>query len=525
MPLTKWWTAARELPGAPRTRGLGVTAQAWSQCAGDVAASGGRLLAMWASSCNEWDGAATTTLEIEDVCGDAPGQQATGDASSCATEVYAAFLTASGVLVLELPVQGSGAPPAERTDYPAIEALFPCASRMQRAMFDISGVRSSDPDRRPWLRHPPEGHELVRVSGEGVHEIAVGPVHAGTIEPGHFRFSVVGEKVLRLEERLGYTHKGIERRFAELPLLEGHRLAARIAGDSAVAHSWAYCQALEGMAGCVVPPRAAALRALFLELERIANHLGDVGALANDAGFAFGLSQFSRIKEELLRTISQAFGQRYLLDAVVPGGTQMDVSAETSESLVARITSVERQTAELRAIYEDHSGMRDRFTGAGILTPQLALRLGVLGLAGRASGQALDARVDFPIAPYDEIVPAKVVREAGDVAARVAARFEEIGESCRIAKTLLSSLPPGAHRAPVQAPSAGAFATGLIEGWRGPVFVAIEAGPDGAIHRCHPHDPSWQNWPALEHAILGNIVADFPLINKSFNLAYSGVDL
>ena len=494
MPLTKWWDTARVLPGAPRTRGLGVTAEEWSRCAADVAASGGRLLAMWSSACD-------------------------------CREVYAAFLIDPGMLILELPVRPTGAPATERADYPGIEALFPCASRMQRAMFDISGVRSSDPDRRPWLRHPPEGAELVRVAGEGVHEIAVGPVHAGTIEPGHFRFSVVGEKVLRLEERLGYTHKGIERRFTELPLLQGHRLAARIAGDSAVAYAWAYCQALEGMADCVIPPRAAALRALFLELERIANHLGDVGALANDAGFAFGLTQFSRIKEELLRAVSQAFGQRYLLDAVVPGGTRVDVSAETSQGLAARITAITRESAELRAIYEDHAGVRDRFTGAGILTPELALRLGVLGLAGRASGQALDARVEFSCPPYVELPPTKVVRREGDVAARVTVRFEELAESCRLASALLRSLPSGAHQVAIEAPPDGSFGTGIIEGWRGPVFVALEAGPGGAIHRCHPHDPSWQNWPAIEHAILGNIVADFPLINKSFNLAYSGVDL
>lgn len=524
MPLTKWWNAARELPGAPRTRGLGVTLEAWSQCAGDVAASGGRLLAMWASACAEWDGA--DTLEIEDVRGGLQGPQSALEISSRPMEVYAAYLIDSGVLILELPVQRSGqGSRAQRADYPGIEALYPCASRMQRAMFDASGVRSSDPDRRPWLRHPVQGYEFVRVSGEGVHEIAVGPVHAGTIEPGHFRFSVVGEKVLRLEERLGYTHKGIERRFTELPLLEGHRLAARIAGDSAVAHSWAYCQALEGMAGCAIPPRAAALRALFLELERIANHLGDVGALANDAGFTFGLAQFSRIKEELLRTVSQAFGQRYLLDAVVPGGTQVDVSAETSRSLDARITAIGREAVELRAILEDHAGVRDRFTGAGSLTPDLALRLGVLGLVGRASGQSLDVRIDFPFPPYDKLTPSKVVRQEGDVAARVAVRFDELAESCRLAQALLDSLPSGPHRAPIQAPPADSFATGLIEGWRGPVFVALEAGPDGTIHRCHPHDPSWQNWAALEHAILGNIVADFPLINKSFNLAYSGVDL
>src|SRR5487761_519204 len=333
MPLTKWWDTARVLPGAPRTRGLGVTAEEWSRCAADVAASGGRLLAMWSSACD-------------------------------CREVYAAFLIDPGMLILELPVRPTGAPATERADYPGIEALFPCASRMQRAMFDISGVRSSDPDRRPWLRHPPEGAELVRVEGEGVHEIAVGPVHAGIIEPGHFRFSVVGEKVLRLEERLGYTHKGIERRFTELPILEAHRLAARVSGDSAVAFSWAYCQALEAMSGCVIPPRAAWLRAAFLELERIANHLGDLGALGNDAGFAFGLMQFSRLKEDLLRAVSSAFGQRYLLDATVPGGSPVVLAPDARLALPDSIASVCRESGELRTIYDEHSGLRDRFTGA-----------------------------------------------------------------------------------------------------------------------------------------------------------------
>jgi len=494
VPLTRWWARAKALPGTPHVRGLGVTAETWQQGAADVAAAGGRLLSMWASSSNT-------------------------------QVIHAAFLADPGVLVLELPILAGGRPDPPCAAYPGLEGFFAVASRMQRAIFDLSGIRASDPDCRPWLHHAAEGYEFVRVAGDGVHEIAVGPVHAGTIEPGHFRFSVVGEKILKLEERLGYTHKGIEQRFEELPILEGHRLAARIAGDSAIAYSWAYCQALEGMAGCEVPPRAAMLRALLLELERIANHLGDVGALGNDAGFAFGLTQFSRLKEELLRTVAQAFGQRYLIDAVVPGGTRVDIAAETEAALAARIASVRREASELRAIYEEHSGVRDRFTETGILTPELARRLGVLGLVGRASGQALDLRLDLPCSPYDALAPAKIVRQTGDVAARVALRFDEIDESCRLADALLGSMPAGAHGSAVQTPVPGSIGAGLIEGWRGPVFLALEAGQDGTIQRCHPHDPSWQNWPALEHAILGNIVADFPLINKSFSLAYSAVDL
>ena len=494
MPASKWWARAGEVAGAPKVRGLAATREEWAQVAGDVAAAGGRLISLWAAR--------------------------SADAPSTAA-VYAAYWIEPGLLLTELAM------PPEDTDarYPGLEPLFPSASRMQRAASDLYRVRSTDPDQRSWLHHPREGYDFVRVEGEGVHEIAVGPVHAGTIEPGHFRFSVVGEKVLRLEERFGYAHKGIEKRFTELPILAGHRLAARVSGDSAVAFSWAYCQAVEGMTGCVVPHRAIWLRALCLELERLANHLGDLGALGNDAGFAFALAQFSRIKEELLREIERAFFQRYLLDTIVPGGIRVDLSGQAAAALASRIARVMGEVAELQAIFDDHSGLRDRFTGAGILSPTLATRLGVLGLAARASGQPIDARVDLPCKPYDELQPVKVVRTEGDVAARVAVRFDEVAESCRVARSILAALPDGPHVTAVRIPEADLFGVGFIEGWRGPVFVALEAGPGGSIRRCHPHDPSWQNWPAIEHAILGNIVPDFPLINKSFNLSYSGADL
>ena len=491
---------------------LTVSRDHWRALLQDLAASGVRLLTLWASR-----------DERE------------------AHIIRAAFLTEARVFILSLPLANA----EER--YPGLQDLFPAASRMQRAIADLSGVLSTDPDTRPWLRHaawppnylplvdPPIGadaiepsldsYDFVRVEGDGVHEIPVGPVHAGTIEPGHFRFSVVGEKVLRLEERLGFVHKGIEQRFTEIPLLEGHRLAARVSGDSAVAFSWAYCQALEGMSEVRIPPRAAWLRALFLELERIANHLGDLGALGNDAGFAFGLAQFSRLKEHLLRATHAALGARYLLDAVVPGGTSIDLTTSGSGQLGSCMREIAEQVPRLRTIYDEHEGVRDRFSGAGTVTPELAGRLGLTGLAGRASGQVFDLRVDLPCEPYPDLGPTKFGRSEGDVAARVAVRFDELLESCRLAQQILNALPPGSHLEPVSVPAAGTLGAGLIEGWRGPVFVALEAGAQGTIRRCHPHDPSWQNWPLIEHAIIGNIVPDFPLINKSFNLSYSGHDL
>jgi Ni,Fe-hydrogenase III large subunit len=507
-----WWAESTGLPGAPGLRALTVSSEEWTDAAQEFAAHRARLMAMWASR--------------------------TEYASPTA---HAVFLNDSGALLLNLPVTDTDSP------FPGLEQHFPCASRMQRAIADLSGVRSSDPDARAWLRHnawPPDFHPLldpaarvtdleggvdvypfVRVDGEGVHEIPVGPVHAGIIEPGHFRFSIVGEKVLRLEERLGYVHKGIERRFTELKVLDAHRLAARVSGDSAVAFSWAYCQALEGIAGIEIPPRAAWLRALCLELERIANHLGDLGALGNDAGFAFGLAQFSRLKEQLLRACDEAFGERYLMNAIGPGGTHADLGSIEARGLQCAVEAVAREAAVLRTIYDEHEGVRERFTGAGIVTPELAARLGLSGLAGRASGQAFDLRVDLPCPPYTEVAVAKIGRSTGDVAARVAIRFDELDESAHLVVRLLDGLPAGPYRESVPLPPAGALGIGLIESWRGPVLVALETGAGGAITRCHPHDPSWQNWPVLEHAIIGNIVPDFPLINKSFNLSYSGHDL
>jgi Ni,Fe-hydrogenase III large subunit len=350
-------------------------------------------------------------------------------------------------------------------------------------------------------------------------------VHAGTIEPGHFRFSVVGERVLRLEERLGYVHKGIEKRFESLSLEEGARLAGRVSGDSTVAYAWAYAMALEAAAGGQPPERALWLRALLLERERIANHLGDLGFLGNDGGLAFGLAQFSRLKEDLLRTNRRLFGHRYLMDRVVPGGVAADVDRESSAAILLEADRLEEELTALRIIYYDHPGLQDRCINCGRLAPQVAAQLGVVGLAARASGHAMDARVFPGFAPYERLETRLCAHRNGDVASRIVVRFEELFESLELQRRILRGLPGGECRVPLAAPAADAAGIGWVEGWRGEVFVVLEAQAGGRIRRCHPHDPSWQNWPALEHAVLGNIVPDFPLINKSFNLSYSGVDL
>jgi len=519
MKLEDFQIELKPLPGAMPVWHGRVDARQWRAACEQVRGKGGRLVALW-------------------------GSDNTDHAEGYA--VHAALTVQSGLLVVTLPLDGES--------FPNIADIFPAANRMQRAAFDLLGISAAGAhDRRKWLRHAAwraheyplrkdfpldsnsaterhaadetDAYPFVKVEGEGVHEIPVGPVHAGTIEPGHFRFSIVGEGVLRLEERLGYKHKGIEKRFEGMTLAEGARLAGRVSGDSTVAYAWAYAMAVESAAGVTPPPRALWLRALLLERERIANHLGDLGFLGNDAALAFGLAQFMILKEEWLRTHQAAFGHRYLMDAVVPGGVAHDLAPEAMGRMRREMDVLEKTVISLKSIYDEHAGLQDRFIQCGNVAPALAARLGLIGVAGRASGQASDLRVEHPCVPYHELDVRMATHRNGDVAARVTVRFEEIFESLRLCRLILDRLSLGEPMAEVPAPPAGAFGAGWIEGWRGEVFVALETAPDNRIRRCHPHDPSWQNWPLLERAVLGNIVPDFPLINKSFNLSYSGHDL
>lgn len=503
--------ASSRLPTPLPMRRATTDGEGWLAVARHAAATGARLVSLW-------------------------GMEGPGGPS-----VQAAFAAADGLLCVELPLDAS-------RHFPDVSGMFACATRLQRAVADLSGLRADGArDVRPWLDHGlwvgsaplaagsspagaspdtlPADYDFVRVEGDGVHEIPVGPVHAGIIEPGHFRFSVVGEKVLRLEERLGYKHKGIERRFADLAPLDAHRLAGRVSGDSTVAYSWAYCMALESAAEVPVPERAQWLRALMLERERVANHLGDLGALGNDAALAFGLAQFSRLREDWQRLSREAFGHRFMMDAVRPGGVAGDLTLPQRDTMRRQCDELEREVKRLRQIYDEHAGLQDRFMTTGRVTPELATRLGLTGLAGRASGRAHDLRCDHDWQPYRRLRTKIATQTGGDVAARVAVRFDEVFESLRLIREICSDLPGGALAGPVALPSNEASGIGWVEGWRGEVLVALHLSAHGGIARCHCHDPSWQNWPVLEHAVIGNIVPDFPLINKSFNLSYSGHDL
>ncbi|MBI5562059.1 MAG: NADH-quinone oxidoreductase subunit C [Deltaproteobacteria bacterium] len=438
--------------------------------------------------------------------------------------------------------------PYDAPEFPSLTKTYLGAWRFERRMQSLMGVEpAGHPDTRPWIKHedwPKDAFPLrksfdgetylqrvegdyrwVRAEGEGVYEIPVGPVHAGIIEPGHFRFQAVGEDIINLEERLGYVHKGIEKRFESLSWTDGARLAGRVSGDTTVAHAMGYCQALEAAAGCAAPPRAQWIRALLLERERIANHIGDIGAISNDAAFTFLLYQTAILRERMLRTNKTLFGHRLTMDMVVPGGVAVDVSAGAASAIQDELASVSGEFERLVRICEDNPSLEDRVYGAGTLSAALAKEMGVVGLVARASGQNLDARVQYPTPPYADIIPAVPRLRSGDVHARVWVRVEEVRDSIRIIREILRYLPSGPLVTGCPAPRPGAMGISVVEGWRGEIIWWLQAGPKSEINRAMARDPSMVTWLALEQAIKGNIVPDFPLCNKSFNQSYSGNDL
>jgi Ni,Fe-hydrogenase III large subunit len=353
----------------------------------------------------------------------------------------------------------------------------------------------------------------------------VGPVHAGIIEPGHFRFSVEGETIVNLETRLGFVHKGTERLLAESALERGPELAERVSGDTSVGHVMAFCQALEALAGCEVPPRARLLRLVLLELERIYNHVGDVGMIVNDTGFAFGHAHCFRIREELLRLNERLTGHRLMRGAVVPGGVAGPIAAV---SLLEAATAVDNLVAEFAAVARvclDNTLVLERLQGTGRLTARTAEEMQVVGLVGRASGIDADVRRDAPFAAYDGADVRVAVYGAGDVWARTMVRLDETREAARLVNEAARRDTSGPVRESLLPFKAGAHASGLVEAWRGPVWHWVLAEGPASLGRVKIVDPSFRNWPALEYAVLNNIVPDFPLCNKSFNLSYSGNDL
>ncbi|MDX8407385.1 MAG: hydrogenase subunit, partial [Mariprofundaceae bacterium] len=403
-------------------------------------------------------------------------------------------------------------------------------------------------DPRPWIKHehwPRDDYPLrsdfdpassmparehgdyayVQSGSEGVYEIPVGPVHAGIIEPGHFRFLAVGEQILSMEERLGYVHKGIERAMQGKSAEEGVRLAARVSGDTSVGHAWAFVHACEYAADIEIPKRACHLRAVLCERERMANHIGDIGAICNDAAFAFMHAQCLRLREDMARLHARLFGHRLLMDTIVPGGVAHDLNSEMRAGLSQQTLDLAAEVEHLRSIYADHPSIQERVIGSGTVSIEDARDIGLLGFAGRASGDYPDERIEEAYAPYDELEVGIAEGKQGDVATRVWVRFEEIADSARMIVQLLDQLPEGDSRSEWIAPEAGVSGFSAIEGWRGEIAAWVRFGEGGLIDRYFVRDPSAINWLGLELAVREVPVPDFPLNNKSFNCSYSGNDL
>ena len=427
--------------------------------------------------------------------------------------------------------------------FPSVAALHPAASRLERAIASLYGMtHMGATDTRAWLdlgfwgvTHPlgkakksrvaPAPYDFLPVEGEALHQIPVGPVHAGIIEPGHFRFTANGETVVRLEERLGYVHKGTDSLMTGASIERGAQLASRTSGDSTVAYALAFAQAVESALQVKVPPRAVWLRALMAELERMANHFGDFGAICNDASFSLLYIECGILRERSLRAANACFGHRLMMDRIVPGGIADDLRPE-GEAAVRELTeTVRAKFPTLVGIYDNTATLQDRTVTTGYLAPTLARAFGAGGYVGRASGRAFDARKAIAYAPYDQLEFEVPVRDDGDVNARVWIRIREIEQSLRLIEQILDRLPRGPVKAELG--NAGEVREGLAltEAFRGDLLIYVRLGANGTIERCHMRDASWFQWPLLEAAIEGNIVADFPLCNKSFNCSYSGHDL
>ena len=480
-----------------------VTPDVWRYVTGEIARGRATLLGLWGDSAGQ---AVVHMAMIEDATG-------------------------------EIAVVSLACPAGE---FPSVGASHPPAIRLERAIHSLCGLQPVDaPDGRPWLdlgfwdiRHPlgartPKRADRYRYTflptqGEGLHQIPVGPVHAGIIEPGHFRFTANGETVARLEERLGYTHKGIESLMAGATIDKAARLAARTSGDSTVAYGIAFAHAVEAALGMEVSPRARFLRALMAELERLANHFGDIGAICNDASFALMHAHCGVLREHVLRAAEACFGHRLMMDQVVPGGVAGDLRLEGLKLIPTLLQLIQSRFPRLVELYDNTASLQDRTAATGIVAGELARQFGAPGFIGRASGRCFDARKTPGYPPYDRLDFTVPVLTAGDVNARVWIRIREVEQSLKLIEQILGGLPEGPIAIAVDGD--GGEGLGLAEGFRGDVLVWVKL--DGLrIVRCHLRDPSWFQWPLLEAAIEGNIVADFPLCNKSFNCSYSGHDL
>lgn len=437
----------------------------------------------------------------------------------------------------------------DELQFPSLTPAFPAAAWYEREIYDLFGILPhGHPDLRALVLHEnwPEGlypmrkdapldfqmqnarkcYEMSGVEGEGIFQVPVGPIHAGIIEPGHFRFSQAGEQVIHLDAKLFYTHRGIEKSVEGLPLDIAAYRAERICGACSVSHAVSYAQAIESIAHLKIPRRARYIRVLLAELERLYNHIGDIGNLCAGVGFAVGISNGSRLKEMLMRLNEGVTGNRFLRGMVVPGGVSMDVTPAFSEEIVRVLDVLANEFEDVMEILQNSSSFLNRIDSTGILTLQTCRDLGVVGVAARASGINLDMRRDHPYGIYDQLLFKVPVYTGGDVAARLWVRKDEVAESIRIIKDVLKVLPSNNDILLVPVPEITPYSSGFSwsESPRGCNLHWLMIGEDNTIYRYFIRSASYSNWPAVALAVPGNIIPDFPLINKSFELCYACLD-
>lgn len=412
--------------------------------------------------------------------------------------------------------------------YPSLTPTLPQMHLFEREVFEQTGVL---PQGHPWLkpvrflRGDVGLTDFFRLEGEEVHEVAVGPVHAGVIEPGHFRFQCHGEDVHHLEISLGYQHRGVERAIVGGPNARTLHYMETVAGDSTIGHATAYCGLLEALSGTRVPPRAHALRAVALELERLANHTGDLGALANDVAYLPTASFCGRLRGDFLNLTAELCGNRFGRGLVRPGGVGFDVETDRIGTILSRLESASKGVAEAVELLWGTPSVLARFEETGRVSREDAEALGLVGVAARASGLERDVRHEFPWGLYRLAQIPISVAEGGDVLARAQVRALEIQRSVTFVREQLRALPRGAVRTQVGPPAPDRLAVSLVEGWRGEICHVAVTDEGGRFAAYKIVDPSFHNWTALAMALRGQPISDFPLCNKSFNLSYCGFDL
>ena len=437
--------------------------------------------------------------------------------------------------------------PANDPHYPSLTATIMAAHWYERLIGDMFGlIADGHPDWRRLVHHEnilagthplkkdfawntkldyaTEPYPMHKLEGNGVYEIPVGPIHAGIIEPGHFRFSVVGERVVTLEGKLFFKHKGVEKILEGKTAVEALPFVERVSGDMAIGHVLPFCQAVEAIAGTNVPERAKYLRVVAAEYERIIMHLHDISNIGgNGTALSFMFAQGSRLVERVRRLADEIYGSRFMRGVIVPGGVVHDLDAEAQKKMLKELDYIRKEIDGLEKVARNSDSFMERLETTGVLKQDAAIAYGALGLPARASGLSWDVRTGAPYAAYEKLSPIVKVETSGDVYARFIMRFREIREAIRLINEALKNIPQGAITVPF-APKEGST-LGYAESWRGEVLDWVKLGSDGKITRCVIRDPSFCNWALFGEITPGNIVPDFPICNKSLNLSYSGTDL